>query len=131
MATKTDQPKLANMESFSVQAFESTTHSGGPGTSESESRITLAKEESKKVCLLRGVLFVVLLVVAATVSAFVYWYIRENEKDDFETGFMEKGLKVVGEFKTNADRRLQAVESLATTISSSARAQNMAWPSKY
>lgn len=56
-------------------AVDSTTNSGekSTGMSQTESRLSIAKEESKKVCWLRMALFTVLLVVAATISGFVYW----------------------------------------------------------
>jgi len=126
--------EAASQQGFQV-GLDSTTGSGGGKTggvdTTEASKIAIGQKESRKVCVLRMILFTVLLIVAATVSAFVYRYTRLNEQEDFETAFWDQGLKVVEQFQWNAARRMETVENLAVTITSNAISQHMSWPSEY
>jgi hypothetical protein len=97
-------------------------------SSKVEEQIQIANAESRYVCYLRALLFVVLFLLTGSISAAVYFYTRNSEVEEFKSSFEEMGFKVTDAFVLDASRRLVAIESLASAITSTALARGMAWP---
>ena len=101
---------------------------GGKAKKRISEGIAIAQRENKAVGCLRMTVFTVLLIVAASVSAGVYWYSRKSELEDFRTIFGDYGRNIVDTFQSNAKQRLLAIESLSTTLTSYAIDTNQSWP---
>lgn len=90
--------------------------------------IEIASQERRRVSWMRVVLFLVMLATVVLVSFSAYYYARSEEQEEFETSFDDMAHKLASAFRTNAKRRVGAIQSLATTITSSAIAENQTWP---
>ena len=97
-------------------------------SSEEKEKIVIATSETKTVGYLRMALILVLLAVAASVSFAVFWFIYTSEKEAFEIHATETCKKVVSTFEQSAARRLEAIDSLAVGIASSAADKGEVWP---
>ena len=104
----------------------STAHSAT--TSKEEGRIMIANNEDRAIKYLRLILLLILVVVAAGCSYAVFWYTHSSEQENFERMYLDQASKLVDAFRSNANRRLRAVESFAIAISSNAESQGMQWP---
>ena len=124
------QSFLSSVHSGDVESGEGSTGSGTGSSPEDEvkKRIQIAGEESKAVCYLRALLFLVLGSVACGVSFAVYWYSREADKTEFKRSFEDQARKVTDSFEAQAADRLLAIENLASGITSSAIAEGQTWP---
>ena len=89
---------------------------------------TLAGKETKAVHVLRVVVLMLLLVIAALASTGVYFYTKEDEKEKFEADFHMNALRIIESFHSSVERRLGAVNSMATAITSHARDTNQNFP---
>lgn len=77
---------------------------------------------------LRVGLFASLLLATVLASVSIFLYTRDQEELAFEDAFADNSLKIVEAFKTTAERRLSAVASFGTTITSYTLAVNATWP---
>jgi hypothetical protein len=102
-----------------------------PGSSESEeSRVegnleecetdceALARSETKAVKVLRVLVLVLLLITATLTSAGVYFYTSNDEKQNFEAGYQANAERIIESFHDAVERRLGAISSMATSITS-------------
>jgi hypothetical protein len=80
----------------------------------------LARRETKAVNVLRVLVLVVLFVTAALASAGVYIYLSNEETNNFEKGYQASAQRIVESFHDAVERRLGAVNSMATSITSHA-----------
>ena len=94
----------------------------------SEERIRFAEKENDRIWYIRPLLFLVLMATAFTMAALFFWYARASEHDDFEASFADLAHKLIEQFEVNSQRRVAAIESLAVTITSSAKAEGQTWP---
>jgi hypothetical protein len=79
---------------------------------------TLARRETKGVKVL-GVLVLVLLFVTATLaSAGIYFYTSNEETQNFESGYQANAQRIVESFHDAVERRLEAINSMATAMTS-------------
>jgi hypothetical protein len=79
---------------------------------------TLARRETKVVKVLRVSVLVLLLVTATLTSVGVYIYLSNEETQMFEAGYQSNAQRIVESFHDAVERRLGAVNSLATTVTS-------------
>lgn len=87
---------------------------------ETEERKTLARKESNAVVCWRFVVYFVVLVVAISVSLAVYSYTKSDQEEDFETRFEAYAAKVAESFYDSVERKLGAIQTLSTSITSHA-----------
>lgn len=88
------------------------------GTTATNSSLAIAVGETRAVVCLRVVIALVLLGVALGVSLSVYLHTQQTETDNFHQQFQDNALKLIGSFRLNAERRVGAIDSLATMITS-------------
>jgi class 3 adenylate cyclase len=86
------------------------------------------QRERKAPSLLRVVVIVVLGVACALLSVSTFLCIRDKEEMDFESHYSEYASLVLNSFQDRIDLKLAALDSLATDISSTARATGSEWP---
>ena len=116
---------------------ESSNHESSDGHSLATTRTplgngepTLARQETRVVKRLRIVTFLVLVVFALLASLGVYLYTRNSEQDAFKTEFESNGLKVLGSFQEDSLRKMEALYSLSSSVTSFVLdpAHNTTWP---
>lgn len=114
-----------NLHTNDVDASEYEDHSQSQSRSRSHSEhvVTIGQTETTHVCWLKSVLGLVLFLATAGVSISVFRFARGSEKNDFETQYYDHALKLTSSFEANAKLRLNAIESFAVTIASSAKAR--------
>jgi hypothetical protein len=79
---------------------------------------TLARRETKIVNVLRVLVLLLLLITAALTSIGVYFYTSNEETHNFETGYQANAQRIVESFHDAVERRLGAINSMATAITS-------------
>ena len=79
---------------------------------------TLAKRETKAVNVLRVLVLVLLFVAATLTSVGVYFYLSNEETQNFESGYQANAQRIVESFHDAVERRLGAINSMATAITS-------------
>lgn len=88
----------------------------------------IAKRETRAVGHLRAGLLFALISATLAVSLAVFYYTRNRQEQDFEDAFADNSLKIVESFQTVGERRLSAIASFGTTITSYAIGTNATWP---
>lgn len=88
----------------------------------------LGKDETKAVRNFRILFLASLIGVAVLSSVLVFVYTRNTEKQEFETTYKGHGRKVLEAFQEDSYRKMQALESLSSTITSYALDHNLTWP---
>lgn len=88
----------------------------------------LGKSETDAVRKLRILFLLTLLGVAVASSVLVYLYTKDTEESEFESAYRGHGQKVIEAFQADSLQKMQALESLSTTITSHALTNNMTWP---
>jgi hypothetical protein len=78
----------------------------------------LARRETKAVNVLRVLVLVLLLVTAMLTSVGVFIYLSNEETQMFESGYQANAQRIVESFHDAVERRLGAINSMATTITS-------------
>jgi hypothetical protein len=89
---------------------------------------TLARGETKVVKVLRVSVLVLLLVTATLTSVGVYIYTSNEETLNFESGYQAGAQRIVESFHDAVERRLGAVNSMATAITSHSLDTEQAFP---
>jgi hypothetical protein len=89
---------------------------------------TLARKETKAVNVLRVLVLVLLLVTATLTSVGVYLYTSNEEKDNFEVAYQANAERVIESFHDAVVRRLGAINSMATGITSYALDAKQTFP---
>jgi hypothetical protein len=79
---------------------------------------TLAKSETKAVGVLRVLVLVLLFVTATITSVGVYLYTSNDETQKFESGYQANAQRIIESFHDAVERRLGAINSMATAITS-------------
>jgi hypothetical protein len=130
-AFKKRQTSISNIE---VIPNQETASSGSRGES-GESRVdgdfrkranndcdtdykTLARRETKVVKVLRVLVLVLLFFTATVTSVGVYFYTSNEETHHFESGYQANAQRIVESFHDAVERRLGAINSMATAITS-------------
>ena len=88
----------------------------------------LGRRETKAISYLRLIVMFVLVAVAASVSGTVYHYAKTSELERFQSSFTDDSTKVIDAFRTNAERRLAAIDSLSMAYTSYAIDSDSTWP---
>ena len=88
----------------------------------------LAPEETKVVKRLRMLMIIALFSVAIAISVSVGWYLGREEKDEFEDEFAVAAAKLVGGFQDDSFQKMQALDSLSSSLTNYAVASNATWP---
>jgi hypothetical protein len=106
------------------------THPGSHRSSNpiSEESINIAKLENLAVMTWRLVMFGVLIVATIAVAVIIYYVSYNGEREDFERASAINSEKVFGSLGYSMNTKLEAVDSLATMLVSSARERNETWP---
>jgi hypothetical protein len=79
---------------------------------------TLARRETKAVNVLRALVLVSLFVTATITSVGVYLYTSNDETQKFEVAYQANAQRIVESFHDAVERRLGAINSMATAITS-------------
>jgi hypothetical protein len=79
---------------------------------------TLARRETKVVKVLRMLVLVLLFVTATLTSIGVYFYTSNEETQNFEAGYQTNAQRIVESFHDALERRLEAINSMATAMTS-------------
>jgi hypothetical protein len=79
---------------------------------------TLARRETKVVKVLRVLVLVLLFVTATITSVGVYFYTSNEETQNFESGYKRNAQRIIESFHDAVERRLGAVNSMATAVTS-------------
>jgi hypothetical protein len=78
----------------------------------------LARRETKAVNVLRVLVLGLLLVTATLTSAGVYFYLSHEETQNFESTYQASAQRIVESFHDAVERRLKAINSMSTAITS-------------
>jgi hypothetical protein len=89
---------------------------------------TLARKETKAVNVLRVLILVLLLVTSTLTSVGVYLYTSNVEKQHFEEEHHANAERIIESFHNAVVRRLGAMNSMATAITSHALDTNQSFP---
>ena len=121
---------LSDADLKSIEGDNKSYESGGGYYSHgsAEQKELLAKNETKAIRRLRVVVLLVLLAVATIVCFFSYRFVSSNQNEEFVNAFTEQATQVLQQFQINAQRRVGAIENLASSITSHARHTNSTWP---
>eukprot|EP00934_Nitzschia_sp_Nitz4_P002991 Nitzschia sp. Nitz4//scaffold42_size132992//130258//132649//NITZ4_003423-RA/size132992-augustus-gene-0.123-mRNA-1//-1//CDS//3329551790//2981//frame0 len=103
-------------------------HSEELSITSKDDRVSIGDVENSRVSCTRIIMLFVLFTVATSMSFVVYYSSLQAEQEAFDYGFEVVADKVTKEFEGGAARRLAAVDSFATQISSYAQATNASWP---
>jgi hypothetical protein len=114
-------------DSRSDLGMRSATHKNTPETCEA-AHDTLARKETKAVNVLRVLLLVLLLVTATLTSVGVYFYTSNEEKHNFEVEYQFNAERIIESFHDAVVRRLGAINSMATGITSYALDTKQTFP---
>ncbi|KAL7565588.1 hypothetical protein ACA910_014300 [Epithemia clementina (nom. ined.)] len=88
----------------------------------------LTRGETRAVHILRLLLVLVLASTATLVSLGVYRYTQQEESDKFELKYQDNAQKIVQTFQDAVERRLGAINSLSTAVTSFAWHTNQSFP---
>lgn len=91
-------------------------------------KLAIAQAEDKAVNWLRLLLLIVLVASALGVSLAIYFYIIDQEDDDFKTQFISDAQKVFETIGTNFDLTLGAADAFMYKVVSHAHYSNSTWP---
>jgi hypothetical protein len=100
----------------------------GPAEAGSDKKVGIAKNETKTVFRLKLTVILVLILAAVGVAVLIYRYTAGTEESVFEYQFANDANKVLAAAGSSLDRTLGALDILAVTLVSSARAANESWP---
>jgi class 3 adenylate cyclase len=103
----------------------------GHSTHEEEEspRNCIAAKETKAVSWLRVTVFGVLVIGAIVVSVVSYFFLSDNEQDDFETAYYDQATRVVDAVLSISQRRMATLQSFVMTLTSHALFSNSStWP---
>jgi hypothetical protein len=89
---------------------------------------TLARRETKVLNALRALVLVLLLVAATLTSVGVYIYTSNDETQKFESVYQANAQRIVESFHDAVERRLGAINSMATAITSHALDTKQTFP---
>jgi hypothetical protein len=89
---------------------------------------TLVRRETKAVNVLRVLVLALLFVMATLTSTGVYLYTSNDEKNSFEAGYQNNAERIIESFHDAVERRLGAISSMATSITSYAVDTNKTFP---
>jgi hypothetical protein len=89
---------------------------------------TLATKETKAVNVLRALVLVLLIIMATITSVGVYLYTSNEEKYDFEVEYQANAERIIESFHDAVVRRLGAINSMSTDITSYALDTEQAFP---
>ena len=85
---------------------------------------TIGKEETQQVRRYKVIVFAVLTISAIIFAVFVNLFIRNNEKEDFETAFREGAAKVFKAIGSSIERTIIPLDVLSVIMVSHAKAFN-------
>jgi hypothetical protein len=88
----------------------------------------LTRSETKAVHVLRVLVLVLIFITATLTSTGVYFYTSNDEKQKFEADFQANAERIIESFHYAVERRLGAINSMATSITSYALDANKTFP---
>lgn len=88
----------------------------------------IARAETQRILLLRGIFFVFLLLASVGVSVGVYFFLRTNEEQRFQEKFDDTGSKLLEAIGTVLENTLTATDTFAVAATIFARSSNSRWP---
>jgi len=104
------------------------TQESQPSKQTSEESLDIAKKENRAVNTWRAVMICVLIITTILVAVLVFLFVDSTERQEFETSFESDSLKIYESLGSSMDTKLEAVDSLAMLMVSSAREKNETWP---
>jgi len=88
----------------------------------------LAAKETREINILRAIAVLLLVTIAVSASAAIYYYTASHEKETFEEEFVFNSQHIIESFHYAVDRRLGAVNTLADQITSHALTSGQTFP---
>lgn len=88
----------------------------------------MTPEETKAVHRLRLVMIATLMAVTITISVLVWYFLSLSEQEEFSVAFETQGSKLVAGFKDDSFQKMQALDSLGSSLTNYAAVGNMTWP---
>jgi ABC-type Fe3+ transport system permease subunit len=88
----------------------------------------LAGKETKNIAYLRFVVAGFLVLIAVSVSVGVYLFTRNDQEQDFETQFEAQAMRMLERFHEAVESKLDAMDALATSITSFALSTGATFP---
>lgn len=88
----------------------------------------LAEPETIAVRILRVITIMVMVGATIAVSVYVYVFMKNNEEEALEENFYDLANRLVDGFHANAALRVQTLDMLGVSLTSSAIATNQTWP---
>ncbi|CAB9528064.1 Receptor-type guanylate cyclase gcy [Seminavis robusta] len=93
-----------------------------------KSSLDVAKHETRMINILRLVVFILLFSAATFVCVTVYVFLKMEEEQTFEEQFYDLAFRLVEGFHSNSKLRVQVVDMLSISLTSSALATDQVWP---
>lgn len=88
----------------------------------------MAEPETIAVRILRVITLLVMVGATVAVSVYVYVFMKNNEEEALEENFYDLANRLVDGFHANAALRVQTLDMLGISLTSSAIASNQTWP---
>ena len=93
-----------------------------------ELKSSLGKNEEKAVLTSRISVFLILLLTGVLVSLLVYKFRLDDETSSFEDSFKSNSKQLVDVFHQTVERKLVAIDGLATTVTGTALSHGISFP---
>ena len=104
-------------------------HDSGDGLAANRGETeAIAKRETKILFGMRLVVMTVLICSTCLLAYFVHDYLRDTEREDFESEFDSSAQKILQSVGTSLDLTLGSVDALTVAMVSHAKATNQSWP---
>lgn len=105
-----------------------TTGNGAHRRDEDEVAIKITRKESEQVCWLRGLVSVVMLLAAFTVSMVIFYSTRKSENDQFEAEFRSHAATIIDSFEAKLLASVVSMDNLAVSLTSLGLNSAFQWP---
>jgi hypothetical protein len=96
-------------------------------TMASNKETALITDETKAVRRLRILMLLTILCITITISVLVWYFLSEGEKEEFQQEFDAQGMKLLSGFRDDSYQKMQALNSLSTSLTNYALAANLTW----
>jgi hypothetical protein len=85
-------------------------------------------QNDARICLLRDVALMLLVLTGTLVSSAIYMFLRASEQREFENRFADQSVQVGNALSSELGVKLRTIDSLSVSITSHAGSRSSAWP---
>ena len=119
-----------SFEAEDLSTSKGTGKSGDDSSKKSSGSLAsaLASRETAQLKKLRLIFGAILFAAAGGVGFAIAWTTHQHEVGLFEHKAEDRSLKIMDTFRTSAEKKLLAIESLSISLTSYANFQNKTWP---